>query len=184
LSRRKHSGSALAFLILLGFLLYLIEEHLWVVIVILVALAIYLVIWLLAIAPEKQRKRQLAEWWLSQTGTSLEEETASLYSSLGYRVERKGGTGDEGVDLILRWDDKRIIVQCKAHAKPIGPKVVRELYGTLVHHKAHRAILVSPSGFTQKAAEFADGKPIELLDAFSLVELSHGAGRSVWQEDA
>ncbi len=54
---------------------------------------------------------------------------------------------------------------------PVGPAVVRELYGTLRAHKARTAILVSKSGFTRGAIEFAKGRPIHLWDLRSLIEM-------------
>ena len=57
----------------------------------------------------------------------------------------------------------RIIVQCKAHKKPVGPHVARDLYGTLISSHARRAVLASTSGFTPGVIEFIRGKPIELL---------------------
>lgn len=125
---------------------------------------------------EEQLKRVAVDWWVSQDGRSLEHETARLYSKLGYAVEHKGGAGDESVDLLLRArGGERLVVQCKAHARPIGPGVVRDLYGTVVHQGARAGVLVAPRGFTQAAKRWASGKPIQLLDAERLVELSNFA---------
>ena len=120
---------------------------------------------------ENEKRRRLS-WWFYQTGDSLETEVANLYCALGYRVDQKGGPGDEGVDLFASKNELIVVVQCKAHRKPVGPAAVRDLYGALLHHKADLAALVSPRGFTAGAKSFARGKPIELLDADKLVELA------------
>ncbi|WFD04166.1 hypothetical protein MOBT1_002869 [Malassezia obtusa] len=70
----------------------------------------------------------------------------TLQHWLRMRVYRTGGANDCGMDLCGWWspqalqpppapahhDWMRVIVQCKALAKPAGPSIVRELEGTLV----------------------------------------------------
>ena len=65
---------------------------------------------------------------------------------------------------------KRIIVQCKAHKGYISPGVVRDLYGTMIHHQADEAWLVSTRGFFTGSRAFAEGKPIRLLTIEDILE--------------
>ncbi|PKI82585.1 hypothetical protein MVES1_003865 [Malassezia vespertilionis] len=69
-----------------------------------------------------------------------------LQTWLGMCIYRTGGAGDRGIDLCGWWsplvlrseartsihDRMRVLVQCKAEAKPVGPGIVRELEGTLI----------------------------------------------------
>jgi len=112
------------------------------------------------------------DYWLSLSPTELENATGFLFEQLGYKTKVSGGSGDGGVDVELLRDGKRIIVQCKQYSTAIGPNYVRDLYGTLLHEAADKALLVSPSGFTDGAREFAKGKPILLLGIKHLVKLS------------
>ena len=121
-------------------------------------------------AAKAQYKRDLAEWmrtqqqwWRSLSGSAFEVEVARVFQRRGYAVQRTGGAGDEGVDLRLAKDGKSILAQCKAHKNPVGPAVVRDLYGTLLHHKHAEAWLISTSGFTVGARRFAQGKPLRLV---------------------
>ncbi|MBI4463236.1 MAG: restriction endonuclease [Acidobacteria bacterium] len=108
--------------------------------------------------------RTQESWWQSLDGRSFEIELGALLQKRGYRVQWTGKSGDQGVDLILFGSGgHRIIVQCKAHRKPIGPAAIRDLYGTLKHLGEKEAWLVSSSGFSKAANEFAMGKPIQLL---------------------
>ncbi len=115
-------------------------------------------------------KLQLS-WWQSLDGRGFETELSALFNKKGFVVIRTGKAGDQGIDLIIRNTDKIIIVQCKAHAKLIGPGPVRDLYGTLLHNqdKASEAWLVSTYGFSKQAKNFADGKPIKLITIHSLI---------------
>jgi restriction system protein len=122
---------------------------------------------------EKARQDQLRTrltWWKSLDGRSFEREVEQQFRKQGYQVRRTGRAGDEGVDLELRLGAKKIIVQCKAHRHYISPSVVRDLYGTLMHHRADEAWLVSTGGFFKGSRAFAEGKPIRLLTIKDLVK--------------
>ena len=58
----------------------------------------------------------------------------AYFRQKGYKVSLRGRSGDLGVDLVLmRPGGKQAIVQCKRYRNTIGPDIVRELYGTLIH---------------------------------------------------
>lgn len=84
----------------------------------------------------------------------------------GYAVEESGlGGADGGVDLILRKDGQRTLVQCKQwRRRKVPVNVVREMYGLLAHHDAHAVRIAALGGFTRDAARFAADKPIELIE--------------------
>lgn len=117
---------------------------------------------------EKWWIRTQVSFWDSLTGLQFEREVANLFSRSGYSAQLTPASDDKGVDIIL---GNGTIIQCKAHKKPIGPAVARELYGTLRAHKARTAILISKSGFTRGVIQFARGKPIQLWDLKSLIEM-------------
>ena len=123
---------------------------------------------------EAELERQLGrqQFWKSLRGVEFEEALAYLYSNLGYAVEITKGSGDEGVDLFLRKDEKVIVVQCKGHGNPIGVGAIRDLYGAMIHFKANSAVLACPSGFTVGVIKFASDKPIQLISANDLVEMT------------
>lgn len=104
-------------------------------------------------------------WWDNLNPKRFEQEVAEFFRAQGHRVEWTGRSGDGGVDIrLIKQDGKRVVVQCKAHGKPISPAAVRDLYGTLLHAKADEAWLMSRSGFTLGAMKFAADKPIRLLN--------------------
>jgi transposase len=63
----------------------------------------------------------------------------------GYEVTETGGGGaDGGVDLVLRKDREKYLVQCKQwKAFKVGVTVVRELYGVMAAHRSGAANLNS-----------------------------------------
>lgn len=118
---------------------------------------------------EEERQRTQEAWWRGLSGRKFEIEVKRLLEKSGYGVQHTGAAGDGGVDLVLTGGKGRIIVQCKQHAQPVSPATVRDLYGALHASRASGAWLVSASGFTSGAKDFAQGKPILLLDLKSLL---------------
>lgn len=101
---------------------------------------------------------------------SLEGPVARLFRRLGYRVRRCPATHDQGVDLSISCAGLRGIVQCKRRRHPVGPSVVRELYGTLLHTGADLGILATTSTVSRSTRQFAQGKPLVILDG-SILQL-------------
>ncbi|GAB3092628.1 restriction endonuclease [Lysobacter terrae] len=91
----------------------------------------------------------------------------------GYAIEETGlGGADGGIDLILRKDERRELVQCKQWRNTlVGVSVIREMWGLANHHGVDGVKIVSVGEFTPDAAEFARGKPIELINGRRLIGL-------------
>ena len=56
----------------------------------------------------------------------------------------------------------------------MGPAVARELYGTLMHTGADKAVLATLNGATSTVKTFFQGKPIQLLDVNDIVKMQQG----------
>jgi restriction system protein len=103
----------------------------------------------------------------------FEDLVGEAYRRQGYAVkEMLGGGADNGVDLVLTRNGESILVQCmRWRGLPVPDRTVRELYGVLMDRRAAAAKLVTTSKFTPDAVGFANGKPIELVDAEALLRL-------------
>jgi hypothetical protein len=115
-------------------------------------------------------RTQLA-FWDALTGRQFEYEVANLLNKAGYSAKVTPASGDKGVDVLLA---DGTIIQCKTHKSRVSPSVARELYGTLQHFKAPRAILISKNGFSKGVYEFVHGKNITLWDVNRLIEMQKG----------
>ena len=124
---------------------------------------------------EKAERRKRIDHWMSLNGSEFERELGALFRRMGYFVESTAGSGDGGVDLILRGNGRTIVVQCKSHQAAVGPAIARELFGAMVASRADRAILACTGGFTRGVREFAKGKPISLISASELANLGADA---------
>lgn len=87
-----------------------------------------------------------------------------LFRRQGYAVVESRAGPDGGVDLRLKKDGQVTLVQCKHWKKDVGVKVVRETYGVVTAAKANAGIVVSSSGFTADAGQFAASVGMRLID--------------------
>lgn len=103
----------------------------------------------------------------------FEAYVARLFRRKGYRVELRGRSGDNGVDLMVtNRRGRKAVVQCKRYRNNVGPDTIRELYGTLVHEQVTHAFLVTTAGISQSAQKWAKGKPMTLIDGEELARLA------------
>jgi len=122
---------------------------------------------------EEEKRRQKVKYWFSLSGLEFENEVTNLLIKKRYNAEKTSNTRDGGVDIIIKnpIDSSITIVQCKAHKKPVGPHVIRDLYGTMIATGAKDAILINLGGFTIGVKTFAASKGITLVDVYGLIEM-------------
>jgi len=118
--------------------------------------------------------RRKRAYWEALGGHQFEIETAKVLGLHRFNPTLTGGPADGGIDIEVYRDGVRGVVQCKAHAAPIGPQAIRDLFGVIHHSKAGFGIVASRAGFTAGAVEFAKGKPIFLIDVLDLVAMADG----------
>ncbi len=99
------------------------------------------------------------------SGQQYEEHCARLLEKKGYsEVERTGGSGDMGVDILATLRGKRYGIQCKYYAKPVGSKAVQEVCAGIRYYGCDTGVVLTNSTFTPAAEELAQSTDIELWD--------------------
>lgn len=100
----------------------------------------------------------------------FEQMTGEWFRRKGYAITEVGGTGsDGGIDLIVRKDGEKFLVQCKQwRSTKVGVGVVRELFGVMAAERAAGGFVVTSGTFTDDAKKFAQGRNVELLDGATL----------------
>ncbi|MCC5045534.1 MULTISPECIES: restriction endonuclease [Xanthomonas] len=103
----------------------------------------------------------------------FEQLVGEAFRRQGYSVEETGlGGADGGIDLILRKDGRRTLVQCRQWKRQqVGVSIVREMFGLLAHHHAHAVKIACIGTYTKDAERFAEGKPIELIGGEQLLDM-------------
>ncbi len=75
----------------------------------------------------RAHERSRLSFWRTLSWREFEIEVARLFRRMGFRSNPTPATGDSGVDVTLSDEmGRNILVQCKHHARPIGPAIVRE----------------------------------------------------------
>jgi Holliday junction resolvasome RuvABC ATP-dependent DNA helicase subunit len=112
------------------------------------------------------------------SGIDFEKVVSIFLATMGFQVEITRATGDGGVDIEAVLDRPivggRYLIQCKRFAPDnlVGSATVREFYGAVIaDRKAVKGVLITTSGFTVHARQFAENLPIELIDGDQLTRL-------------
>jgi Holliday junction resolvasome RuvABC ATP-dependent DNA helicase subunit len=117
------------------------------------------------------------------TGMQFEELITALLAGLGFHAQMTKASGDGGIDIEAQLDTPLVggiyLVQCKRFSPKmlVGAPLVREFHGAVAARpKAVKGILITTSGFTAQARDFAHEVGIELIDAEQLGQLLAGQG--------
>jgi predicted RNA-binding Zn-ribbon protein involved in translation (DUF1610 family) len=117
--------------------------------------------------------QQLLAMLRGMSPSEFEEFVAKVFAALGYETELNGGSGDGGIDIIMKKNGRNFVVQCKKFiTRKVNPHDVRDFYGAMGdRHIDGKGFFVTTNIFTLEAEQFAEGKPMELIDGTRLVEL-------------
>jgi len=99
----------------------------------------------------------------------------NLFTKMGLEARQTRPSRDGGVDCVA-WDPRpifggKVVIQAKRYKHTVGVSAVRDLFGTLQNEGASKGILVTTSGYGQASFDFAQNKPIELIDGSNLLYL-------------
>lgn len=93
-----------------------------------------------------------------------------LMVDLGYFAFLTAKSNDQGIDLFLRNKIGDIPIQCKNHAKPVSPIMIREFQGACLNYE--KSIFVSSNGYSKNAVSQARNTKMLLLDVGHLIKLN------------
>ena len=102
------------------------------------------------------------------------------FAIAGGEVKVTQASRDGGVDAIVFDPDPirggKIVIQAKRYTNTVGVSAVRDLYGTVLNEGANKGILVTTADYGPDAYQFAQGKPLVLLNGGNLLHLleKHG----------
>ena len=103
------------------------------------------------------------------------------FASGGGEVKVTQASRDGGVDAVAFDPDPirggKIVIQAKRYANTVGVSAVRDLYGTVMNEGAIKGLLVTTADYGPDAYEFANGKPLTLLNGSNLLHLLEKHGR-------
>ncbi len=65
--------------------------------------------------------------------------------------------------MIASKNGRRVVIQCKKHAQPVGNKAVQEVTAARIYFDAHRAAVVSNASYTPAARALSEKTGVLLL---------------------
>jgi HJR/Mrr/RecB family endonuclease len=109
------------------------------------------------------------------TPSDFESLIQNLFTKMGLETKQTRASRDGGVDCVA-YDTRpifggKVVIQAKRYKNTVGVSAVRDLFGTLQNEGASKGILVTTSGYGKASFEFAQNKPIELIDGGNLLYL-------------
>ena len=102
------------------------------------------------------------------------------FNANGGEVKITQASRDGGVDAVAFDPDPirggKIVIQAKRYTNVVEVSAVRDLYGTVLNEGATKGILVTTSNYGKDAYNFAQGKPLTLMNGANLLHLleQHG----------
>ena len=107
--------------------------------------------------------------------TEFEALIQNLFTKMGLEARQTRPSRDGGVDCVA-CDPRpifggKVVIQAKRYKNTVGVSAVRDLFGTLQNEGASKGILVTTSGYGKASFDFAQNKPIELIDGANLLYL-------------
>ena len=105
------------------------------------------------------------------TGEGFEELLRNVFTILGYNAQITKKTGDQGADLILSKDGRKISVQAKRYSKTVGNKAIQEVYSSIQFYETEEAWVITTSDFTKGAIELARKTGVKLYNRYETINL-------------
>jgi len=99
---------------------------------------------------------------------------ADVFRQKGYGVQTTKVSGDQGVDLLLDIEDKKVAVQLKRWTAPVGNAVVGATFAGIAHYRADEGWIITTSTFTKSARELARSTRVRLIDGKELADWLEG----------
>jgi hypothetical protein len=97
-------------------------------------------------------------------GYEFENFVAELFRKMGYKAEVTRASGDQGIDVIIQKNGRKIGVQAKCYSKAVANKAIQEVVAGLNYYGLDKGIVITNNYFTNSAVELAGKNNIILWD--------------------
>ncbi len=108
------------------------------------------------------------------SGVEFERYLKKVFEHLGARVKETPVSGDQGVDLIVIFENTSIAIQAKRWSDSVGNKAVQEVHTGKDFYQCSYSAVVTNSRFTRSAYELANTVGCMLIDGVKLNQLING----------
>ena len=106
------------------------------------------------------------------TGEEFEEFLELHFKKEGYKNHLTPKTSDYGADLVVKKGKEKIVVQAKRWNQNVGVEAVQQAVASIKYYKAHRAMVITNSSFTENARNLAKANNVTLIDRKDILKLT------------
>lgn len=104
-------------------------------------------------------------------GIEFEYFLCELFKKMGFRAQVTKGSGDQGVDLILKDLNFKYAVQAKRYSDKVSNTAIQEAYTGMTFYNCNKSMVVTTNYFTKGAIELAKKNGVVIYDRDKLCEL-------------
>lgn len=120
---------------------------------------------------QESKSDSVASRWANvRTGEDFEKFILWLLKSKNIVCNQIGGSGDQGVDIIVCNNKDRIAIQCKFYAHPVDNAAVQQVFAGMKYHGCTKALVVSNSEYTPGAIDLAKKIGVGLCNYLEILD--------------
>lgn len=105
-------------------------------------------------------------------GREFESFISDLFNYLGYQTSTTSITGDNGIDILAKTNNKSIGIQTKLYYNHnVGNRAIQEVFSGKNYYKLHYAIACTNWNFSAPAVKLAKELQVAIIDRKTLIEI-------------
>ena len=97
-------------------------------------------------------------------GHKFESYIGVMFAKLGFKSLVTKGSGDQGVDVIVKTTRESYAIQTKCFQNALSNKPIQEIVACKTFYKCDNAVVITNAGYTNSALELAQSVNVELWD--------------------
>ena len=111
-----------------------------------------------------------SRWARVRTGRDFEEFILWRLKSKNIVCDQIGGSGDQGVDIVVYGGNHKVAIQCKFYSYPVDNSAVQQVFAGMKYHGCEKALVVSNAEYTPGAMDLAEKTGVKLCSYLDFLD--------------
>lgn len=120
---------------------------------------------------ERKSESVASRWTNVKTGEDFEKFILWRLKSKNIMCDQIGGSGDQGVDIVVYGERHKVAIQCKFYSHPVDNAAVQQVFAGMKYHGCTNALVVSNAEYTPGAIDLARKIGVELCSYLDILEI-------------
>ena len=110
----------------------------------------------------------------TMTGIEFENFLIRKLNEIGVTdIQNTPASGDQGADVIFKYQGKKVVIQAKRYVGKVGNKAIQEVFAARTFYSCSAAWVITNSSFTDSAIKLAGKLKVVLIDGRKLSSLKY-----------